>query len=265
MRAKRNLVNLGSHLPEGRIVGILLPVNPNIAPLPVVMAIIPALLLHSWQSVSDYWGLTSESSAAWQKTLVDLYQTADRHYHTLGHVQDLLCHRQMLVERKIPIMTELMDTVIWFHDAIYNPTSQSNETESAALFGRFLEDCSLRDKNKEDYVMLLIIHTQHHINELPSFILDSPTFEQDAQLFLDLDLSILGAEPMKYEVYAKNIRKEYSHVADDLYRRGRSGVLRTFLHSPALYRTAVGLKLWQKQAEHNIAKELQMLDDDVSQ
>ncbi|MDB5813821.1 MAG: hypothetical protein JWN23_938 [Rhodocyclales bacterium] len=61
--------------------------------------------------------------------------------------------------------------------------------------------------------------------------------EPDAALFLDLDLSILGARPSIYNVYAKAIREEFDWVTDADYRAGRSRVLTRFLAQSRLFRT----------------------------
>ena len=41
----------------------------------------------------------------------------------------------------------------------------------------------------------------------------------------DADLAILAATPERYAEYAADVRREYAHVPDDLFRAGRAAVL----------------------------------------
>jgi predicted metal-dependent HD superfamily phosphohydrolase len=75
----------------------------------------------------------------------------------------------------------------------------------------------------------------------------------DAALFLDIDLSILGAVPERFAVYDAAIRREYEHVPDDLYRTGRRAVLKTFLERDPLYLTKTFAVRFEKQARANLA------------
>jgi predicted metal-dependent HD superfamily phosphohydrolase len=43
----------------------------------------------------------------------------------------------------------------------------------------------------------------------------------DCDIFLDMDLSILGSDENMYTIYSTFIRKEYSHINDQDYKLGR--------------------------------------------
>lgn len=59
----------------------------------------------------------------------------------------------------------------------------------------------------------------------------------DAQLLVDVDLSILGALPPRFAEYEEQIRQEYAFVPEDLFRRKRGEILRAFLDRPVIYST----------------------------
>ena len=64
-------------------------------------------------------------------------------------------------------------------------------------------DCSRLDEVSdlvEEYIKATIKHTM------------GESVDPDLALFLDLDLSILGSPSSLYEIYSKQIRKEYKHV-----------------------------------------------------
>jgi predicted metal-dependent HD superfamily phosphohydrolase len=64
----------------------------------------------------------------------------------------------------------------------------------------------------------MIILTQHNY----------PSTDPEAQLLLDCDL-IAMADPTLYAYNGANIRKEYSHVPDDAFYKGRAEFLQKLL------------------------------------
>jgi predicted metal-dependent HD superfamily phosphohydrolase len=77
----------------------------------------------------------------------------------------------------------------------------------------------------------MIEATERHL--LPTT--GSPRFLADCALFLDMDLSILGAPTAVFARYEADIRREYAMVPEDAYRAGRSAVLERFLARDRLY------------------------------
>ena len=80
----------------------------------------------------------------------------------------------------------------------------------------------------------------------------------DAALVVDLDLTILAARPPEYERFEQQIRGEYAHVPDELFRAGRRQVLQRFLARPSIYqvptlRDALE-RLARRNLEHRIAQ-----------
>ena len=52
-------------------------------------------------------------------------------------------------------------------------------------------------------------------------------------ILISIDLSILGAEPARYDAYAAAIRQEFIHVPEPDYRAGRAKVLGHFAARPS--------------------------------
>jgi predicted metal-dependent HD superfamily phosphohydrolase len=75
-------------------------------------------------------------------------------------------------------------------------------------------------------------------------------------IFLDLDLLILGMEREQYVKYAKNIRKEYDFVPDDIYAKERKIILNQYLNSQFIFKTKNFRDLFEKQARNNIKFEI---------
>ena len=78
-------------------------------------------------------------------------------------------------------------------------------------------------------------------------------------ILISIDLSILGAEPVRYDAYAAAIRQEYAHVADSDYRTGRAKVLGHFAARPFIFPDADFAEAYDRKARENLARELASL------
>ena len=85
------------------------------------------------------------------------------------------------------------------------------------------------------------------------------TSDTDLDHLLDFDVSILAAEPVAYEAYARAIRKEYAIYPDLIYRPGRAKVLRAFMAQPSIYRAPELAAMWEARARVDLAAELARL------
>ncbi len=93
---------------------------------------------------------------------------------------------------------EAVEAAIWFHDAIYDSRAKDNEAQSAALAEEKL--AGRTDPERLGRIGTMIVATATH--ELPSLqSLGDEHFIGDAALFLDMDLSILGAAPEAFDAY----------------------------------------------------------------
>lgn len=88
---------------------------------------------------------------------------------------------------------------------------------------------------------------------------DAAALDFDGRLFLDLDLSILGAGAGVYKKYSAAIRCEYAHVPDVLYFRGRKRVLENFRRREFIYFTAEMRGRFEAAARVNIENEIKEL------
>lgn len=138
--------------------------------------------------------------------LVKRYSEPHRKYHGVHHLNDML----NLLTSRFHHNTPISALIIWYHDAIYNPTANDNEEKSAELavteLKGFVESADL------DIIANGILLTKH---QFPPHCLNQPY-----GTIIDLDLSILAHEWM-YWNYARAIREEYHHVDDKKYISGR--------------------------------------------
>ena len=86
-----------------------------------------------------------------------------------------------------------------------------------------------------------------------------PPKDFDAQILADIDLSILGESEERFEQYENGIRKEYESVPEEVYRRERARVLKSFLDWRNIFSTQVFHAKYEKQARVNVNKLLQTI------
>jgi predicted metal-dependent HD superfamily phosphohydrolase len=150
-----------------------------------------------------------------------------RHYHTIHHLglMENYLHRRLFVEGDYS--DEQFARRHWrnwllailFHDIVYDPTASDNEELSAL-------EMKLRIGNMKrvniDLIERMILATKGH-----EFKTGWPLSDQDRAVnqFLAADLSILWSPLPTYQWYARGVRKEYAHVPNELYRKGRADVL----------------------------------------
>ena len=82
----------------------------------------------------------------------------------------------------------------------------------------------------------------------------------DAQVLVDIDLAILGADAVRFDAYESEVRAEYAFVPDFLFRRTRKKILRGFLDRPTIYSTRYFQEKLEKKARENLARSLAKLD-----
>ena len=172
-----------------------------------------------------------------------------RHYHDQRHLRECLALWTRWRDHS-PRAGEVA-IALWFHDAIYDPQATqagANELNSAAWAARSLVRAGA-DSDTAQRVHDLVMATQH---DAPAALESSP----DAQLLVDIDLSILGSPAERFECYDQDVRKEYAWVPGLRYQEARAQVLQSFIDRPRLYRGEPAVALLDAQARINLAAAL---------
>ncbi len=193
-----------------------------------------------WKSLTNSYKVNEKISEEVFAKILQNYQEFHRYYHNLEHISELLCWSQKF-ENKLN-NSETVQFSIWFHDIIYKSHRKDNEVRSADFAKLQLKKMQIPKKIIK-MVCEYILATKSH--QAPNDI--------DLQYFLDFDLAILGASPLKYEKYQKAVRKEYSFVPDFLYRKARKKVLQNFLGRSQIFFQLTDL---EEIARKNIQNEL---------
>ncbi|MBI4144416.1 N-methyl-D-aspartate receptor NMDAR2C subunit [Candidatus Woesearchaeota archaeon] len=178
--------------------------------------------------------------------LCEMYSNSERFYHTMTHVRNCLVELDSV--RGLVQRFDSVEFAIWYHDAIYDSGVKDNEERSAQLA---YDVCLAAQLPKEfaGRVSDLILVTKHNV--IPGRI--------DAEILIDVDLSILGKSPEEFDEYEKNIRREYSEVPEDKFRQGRSTILQMFLNRTSVYLTDFFKAKYEMQARKNLQRSINKL------
>jgi predicted metal-dependent HD superfamily phosphohydrolase len=188
----------------------------------------------------------SNSPGPYFAALVAHYSEPHRAYHNLAHILD--CLEQFVPARHLAHDATAVEMAIWYHDAIYDPRAKDNEERSAGLAASVADELGLPASLKET-VNALILATKKH----------DASLARDAAVLVDVDLSILGRTPHRFDEYEHQIRQEYDWVPADAFAAGRSAVLETFLARPAIYHTELFRAKYEHQARENLKRSIQNL------
>ena len=178
--------------------------------------------------------------------LVAHYSEPHRAYHNLAHIVD--CLEQFEPVRPRAHDAAAVEMAIWYHDVIYDPRAKDNEERSADLAVQVAGEAGLPAPFQES-VKALILATKKH----------DASLDRDAGLIVDVDLSILGRDPARFDEYERQIRREYNWVSDDAFAAGRAAVLESFLARPAIYGTEFFKTRYERQARENLNRSLEKL------
>lgn len=192
-----------------------------------------------WTTLMHALGLPHSASTYDQ--LAKAYREPQRHYHTTRHIEDCLAKLDLL--RAQATRPDEIELALWFHDAVYLPNKSGNEEKSAEWAARFLGEAQATDKLIER-IRQLILATRH----------DSIAIDSDTSILIDVDLSIIGADPERYDIFEKDIRKEYRWVPWILYRRERRKILASFLKRARIFSTDDFFQRYEGQARSNLGR-----------
>lgn len=194
------------------------------------------------------WNQLAPGLEATGEALVARWSSMDRHYHSGTHLLAVLNSLDLLRdegEEQGPY-PQALDFAAWYHDAIYTGTPGRDEEESAQL--AVTDQTSMGvDQEVIDETARIILLTTTHAPE---------SSDAAGKIFMDADLEVLARPEDDYRRYTADVREEYRHVPENLFREGRAKILQQLLDKPTLFETATGKRLWEDKARENLRREL---------
>ena len=216
-------------------------------------------LFAEWTRVALAVGAKGDIAGAGAR-LLGAYGSPERAYHDLRHLTEVLERVDELAAAASD--PDLVRLAAWFHDAVYDPSpdhaarsaasdsAAGNEELSAQLAERALLALRVDPEAAEEVARLVRLTAEH----------DPDPFDANGCVLCDADLAVLARDPAGYADYVTAVRREYAHVPDELFRRGRAAILRGLLAQPVLFRTPLAHDRWAPTARANVTAELRDLE-----
>ena len=192
--------------------------------------------------LSDSWPLPDSSEV--RDAVVAAYADPARGYHDTRHLTEVLQRLDELGAAGERYDATPVRLAAWFHDAVYDGERDAEE-RSAAWAEDALAGAAPADVVAE--VARLVRLTETH----------TPA-DEDANgcALSDADLGILAAPRERYDEYVAAVRREYAHLDDAVFAKGRADVLRALAAKPQLFHTAYARERWEAAARANLEREL---------
>lgn len=188
------------------------------------------------------------------------YTAEERAYHNLRHIYEGFRYllREYLELGGYMMKSKDESVVIfafWFHDYVYDPKRNDNEEKSAEFAVKCLKDLGLSHlANKVSELILL--GTKHFEGDDPHCKYAS---QKEVDLIHDMDLAVLGRLEQDFDEYEKEIRTEYAHVPEDIFRKKRAEILQKFLGKSRIFRTKYFYGGYEERARKNLERSIARL------
>ena len=157
------------------------------------------------------------------------YSAPGRHYHDTRHLDEVVA-RFADIARTIGWQAprEVLLALL-FHDVVYVATRHDNEAASADVARDAIARWLVADTIDVARVVALILLTARHGTLTPADV------DRDAALFVDIDMSILGAAPARFDEYERDVAREYAAIPPDIYAAGRRHFLTRVLAGDRIF------------------------------
>ncbi|MEV0292851.1 metal-dependent phosphohydrolase [Nocardia sp. NPDC050710] len=191
--------------------------------------------------------LAGEAARSVGVELVGRYAQQHRRYHTVDHLAAMSAVIDDLAGDADDI--EAVRYAAFFHDAIYAVDRADNEERSAELAESVLESLGAAPELVREVGRLVRLTAGH----------DPEPDDHNGGVLCDADLAVLAADGPGYAAYVAAVRAEYRHVPDELFRAGRTAVLRGLAGQDRLFHTPTARARYESAARANLARELDQL------
>ena len=177
------------------------------------------------------------------------YATPPRAHHNFEHVREVLRRYDEAAHGPGWTQPNEVALAVLYHDAIYEAGRKDNETRSAQLaaehVARWMPDRGIDVPRVTELIELTARHG----------VLEPNDVDEEAALFLDCDMAILGAEAPVFDAYDRGIAAEYRAVVPGwLFRINRKRFLKSLLGRERIYLSPFFHQRLDAQARNNLRR-----------
>lgn len=174
--------------------------------------------------------------------IIQTAYSTGRYYHNLRHIKVCLKYFDEVCSVLKPDYEEEMEMAIFFHDFVYNTKGFYNEAKSAERAILYMDKKGYTTKQIGRVILYILATTHSH----------KPIDLQWA-IVVDCDLAELAAEPKRFKLNNRNIRKEYRHLTNAEFYQGNTQFLQRFLDRDFIYHTDYFREKYEDKARKNLA------------
>ena len=182
------------------------------------------------------------------RDLLAAWSQPHRRYHSITHLRAVLDRVEELAGYADD--ADAVRLAAWYHDAVYAGRPDDEEL-SAQRAEQELSRLGVAPRLVDEVARLVRMTVSH----------DPAPGDHDGEVLSDADLAALAVSPEDYARNSAAIRAEYSHIPDEVFRKGRMQVLLALLEGPGVFRTVAGRQRWESAARDNLRAELATLGD----
>jgi predicted metal-dependent HD superfamily phosphohydrolase len=176
--------------------------------------------------------------------LLAAYSDPSRGYHDTLHLSEVLTRLDELAEAGIVFDPDVAALAAWFHDAVYDGERDAEERSAV-----WAEEALIGTPYAAEVARLVRLTETH----------DPDPDDAAGQALCDADLAILATPRERYDRYVAGVRREFAHLTDDDFARGRAAVLHDLAGREQLFHSAYARQTWEPAARANLAAELARL------
>ncbi len=204
-----------------------------------------ATLLDRFRAVVETLGGRAAPSAVVARGVLAGWEDPARRYHDVEHLGDCLreLDRATLGARDAAVA----ELALWYHDVVYLPGASDSEERSARRLETESRALGVAEPDVADAAAIVraTAHASSDAGAAPHAALTA--------LVLDIDLSILGREPLRFMDYEYSVEEEHPSVPRRRFIIGRGRFLAALLARPRLFRTEPFHERYEARARSNVA------------
>lgn len=170
------------------------------------------------------------------------YCRQGRYYTNLNHIRECLVEFDQAKE--LSRNPDTLEFAIFYHDIFFDASFNSNQERSSRLAYHICIGNGVPTDQVWE-ISDLILATKGNAYSI----------NIDEELLVDIDNSIFGKEPEKFDEYENNFRTEclkYTHTYS--YNANRAGLLKKILDRPSIYLTTFFQEKYEEKARENLKR-----------
>jgi len=180
--------------------------------------------------------------------LRSLYGSPGRHFHTLDHIGDCVCHVDEV--RSLLADADAVELGLWFHDAVYEQGAATNERRSAQMFLERSKGARPAFRRRVAGMILATLHgdtVQGH----------------DRRFVVDIDLAGFGASWDEFMRKGALIRAESPDQTDAEFYAKQVPFLQRLQQRPFIFATDYFRDRYEARAQGNLRRLLDLRESQV--